>query len=54
MYAAYDDSGNWYLILELIVNYWKHYKAIKVPNKKVVHRGQSFIWQSTVVWNLCV
>ena len=54
MYAAYDDSVNEYLMIDLIVDYRKSDKAISFSNQKVVHRGWSFVWRSTVVWQLCV
>ena len=43
MYAACDDSGNEYLIMDLIVGYQKNDKAIPVPDQKVVHIGWSFM-----------
>ena len=43
MFAACDDSGNEYMMMESIVEYCKSDKAISVSNQKVVHRGQSFM-----------
>ena len=37
-----------------IVDYQKNYKAITVPDQKVVHRGQRFMRRSTVGCQLCV
>ena len=54
MYAACDDSGNEYLIMDLIVGYQKNDKAIPVPDQKVVHIGWSFMWKYPVGWKLCV
>ena len=54
MYPACNDSGNNYLMIDSIVDYWKSDKAISFSSQKVVHRGRSFIHQSTVVWQLCV
>ena len=54
MYAACDGSGNDYLMMNSIVDYRNNYKATTVPYQKVVHRGQSFMQRSTVVWQLCV
>ena len=54
MYAACDGSWNDYLMMESIVDYWKNDKATTVPYQKVVHRGQSFMQRSTVVWKLSV
>ena len=53
MYDACDDSGNYYLIMDSIVDYWNNDKSITVPDKNVVHRGLSFMRQSTVEWRLC-
>ena len=54
MYAACNDSGNEYLIMDSIVDYWKSDKDILVSSQKVVHTGQSFMRKSTVIWYLCV
>ena len=35
------------------MDYRKNHKAVTVPDQKVVHRGQSFMWRSTVGWQLC-
>ena len=52
MYASCDVFGNKYLMMDLIVYYRKYYRAITVPDQKVVHIGWSFMWRSTVVWQL--
>ena len=54
MYAACDDSGYDYLIMELIVDHRNNDKAVTVSDQKVVHRGHSFMWKYTVGWQLCV
>ena len=54
MDSACDYSRNEYLIMELIVDYRKNYKAITVPDQKVVHRSWSFMQQPTIVWQLYV
>ena len=54
MYAACDDSGNEYLMMDLIVDYRKNNKAVTDPDQKVVQKGQRFMRQSTVGWQLCV
>ena len=43
MYAACDDYGNKYLLMESIVGYRKSDNALSVSCKKVVHRGRSFM-----------
>ena len=48
MYAACDDSGNEYLMMESIVDYRNSDKDISVCNQKMVHRGWRFMRQSTV------
>ena len=52
MYDACDDSGNYYLIMDSIVDYWNNDKSITVPDKNVVHRGWSFMRRSTVGWKI--
>ena len=47
IYAACDDSGNEYLMMESIVDYWNNDKSVTVPYQKVVHKGQSFMKRST-------
>ena len=42
MYASCDDSENEYLMMESIVEYQNNYKAITVPNQKVLHRCRRF------------
>ena len=54
MYAACDNSGNEYLMMESILYYWKSNKALSVTSQKVVHRGRSFMRRSTVGWQLYV
>ena len=54
MYAACDDSGKDYLMMDSIVDYQKSDKALSVASKKVVHRGWSFMQRSTVGWQLCI
>ena len=54
MYAAFDDSINGYLIMELILYYRNNDKSITVPDKKVLHRGQVFMRRSNVGCQLCV
>ena len=54
MYAACDGSRNKYMMMELIVEYRKSDKDISVSNQRVVHRGWSFMRQSTVGSQLCV
>ena len=54
MYAAYNDYGNAYLMMESIVDYRKIDKALSVSSQKMVHRGQRFMWRPTVGWKLCV
>ena len=43
MYSECNDSGNEYLMMDLIVDYRKNDKAITVPDKKVVHIGRKFM-----------
>ena len=50
MYSVCDNECNYYLMMELIVDYRNNYKAITVPDKKVVHRGCSFMRISIVGW----
>ena len=50
MYAACDYYGNDYLMMDSIVDYWNNDEAITVPDKKVAHRGRSFMPKSTTVW----
>ena len=54
MYAACDDSGNEYLMMDSILEYQNNDKAITVPYQKVVHRCRSFMRQYTVEWQLYV
>ena len=54
MYAACDDSGNEYLMIDSIVEYLKGDNSISASIQKVVHRGWSFIQRSTVGWQICV
>ena len=54
MYAACNESGNEYLMIDSIVNYHKSNKAISVSSQKVVHRDQSFMCRSTVGWQICI
>ena len=54
MYASCDDSGNEYLMMDSIVDYRKSDKSTSISNKKVVHRGQSFMCRSTVGFHICV
>ena len=54
MYSECNDSGNEYLMMDLIVDYRKNDKAITVPDKKVVHIGRKFMRRSTIRWNLYV
>ena len=52
MYAAYDDSGNYYLMMDSIVDYQKSNKALSVSSQRLVHRGRGFMWRSTMGWHL--
>ena len=54
MYVACDDSGNEYVMVDLIVDYRNNYKAITVPDQKVVHRGRRFMRRSNVGCQMCV
>ena len=54
MYAACDYYGNEYLMMDLILDYRNSDKVVSVFIHNVVHRGQSFNWQSTVGWQICV
>ena len=54
LYAAWDDSGNEYPMMESIVDYQKSKKALSVAIQKVVQIGQSFMWGSTVGWQICI
>ena len=54
MYSTCDDSGNEYLMMDSILDYWKSNKELSVASQKVVHRGFSFMWRSTVGWQICV
>ena len=49
IYAACDDSGNEYMMMESIVDYRKSNKALSVSSQKVVHIGRSVMRRSTVV-----
>ena len=49
IYAACDDSGNEYLIMELIVDNRNNEKYITVSDQKVVHISRGFMWKYTVV-----
>ena len=40
--------------MDLIVDYQNNDKAIKVPDKKVVHIVRSFMQQSTIGCHICV
>ena len=53
MYAACDDDGNSYLMMESIVEYGKNNKHTIISDKKVVHRGWNYMRRSTVGWQLC-
>ena len=48
MYDACDDSGNYYLIMDSIVDYWNNDKAITFTDQKVFLKGWRFMWQFTV------
>ena len=52
MYAACGDSGDDYLMMDSIGYYQNNYNTITFPDQKVVHRGRSFMWRSTVGWKL--
>ena len=54
MYNACDDSGNNYLMMDLIVDSRKNDKAEIVPDQEVVHRGWSFMRRYNVGCKLCV
>ena len=54
MYDSCDESGNEYLMMDSIVDHRKSDKALSVSSQNMVHRGWSFMWQSTVGWKLCV
>ena len=54
VYAACDDSGNKYLMMDSIVEYQKSDKALSVYSQKMVHRGRGFMRRSTVGWHICV
>ena len=43
MYAAYDNSGHEYLIMDSIVDYRRSDQAIPVDNQKLVYIGWSLI-----------
>ena len=49
VYAACDDSGNKYLMMDSILDYQKSNKALSLSSQKMVHRGWIFMRQSTVV-----
>ena len=48
MYATFDDSVNWYLMMGSIVYYCKNDKSVTVPDQKVVHIVWGFMHRSTV------
>ena len=54
VYAACNDSGNEYPMMDSIVYYQKSDKALLVASQKLVHRGHSFMRRSKVGWQLCV
>ena len=54
VYAACDDSGNEYPMIDSIVDYQKSDKALSVASQWLLHIGRSFMWLSTVGWQLCV
>ena len=53
MYAACDDSGDYYLMIDLIVDYQKNDIAIIVPDQKVTHIGQISMRKYTVGCQIC-
>ena len=53
MYSVCDNECNYYLMIDLIVDYRNNYKAITVPYEKVFCRGCSFMRISIVGWQLC-
>ena len=48
MYAACDDDGNYYLMMDSILDYRNKYKAVTIADQKVLHRGQNYMRKSTV------
>ena len=54
IHAECDDSGNDYLMMDSIMDYWKSDKALSVASHNLVQRGQIFMWRSIVGWQLCV
>ena len=53
MYTAFDDSGNEYLMMDSIVDYWNNDKALSFSSQKMVHSGRIFMQRSTVGWQIC-
>ena len=41
MYAACNDDGNEYLMMESIMEYRYNHKAVTVADQKAIHRGQN-------------
>ena len=54
IYAAFDDDGNEYLMMDSIVEYQKKNKAVTITDHKVFHIGWNYMQRSTAVWQLCV
>ena len=54
IYAACDDFGNEYPMMDSIVDYRKSNNAISFSIQKVVHRGRNKMWRSRVRWQICV
>ena len=52
MYAACDDSGNEYLMMDSIVDYRKIDKSLSVASHKLMHRVRSFMRRSTLEWKI--
>ena len=54
MYAACNDDGNEYLLMDSIVAYCKNGKSQSLAGQKIVHRGWNSMRRSTAGWQICM
>ena len=53
MYAQWNADVNEYLLLDVLVDYWKNNKAIFLRDQHITVRGRSVTHKTTVGWQIC-
>ena len=53
MYAQCDADGNKYLLLDLLIDYWKDNKVISLTDQQISMQGRLVPCKFTAGWQIC-